>query len=155
MDDAWVTGPVHSRAGPSDGSGFTLIEVLIASVILFASITVVAESYRTNLAASRRASITAEMLTPLPLITGTIRTQLRDQPGERLVGNGTVLGVKYSFEAVSVRFEPPPPIIDPDADGLRFFPPRYRLYDVRLLIEHRALRRQFIYQELAWLPRLE
>lgn len=150
-----MTGAVHPRAGPSNASGFTLIEVLIASVVLFATITVVAESYRANLAASRRASITAEMLTPLPLITSTIRTRLRDEPGERLVGDGTVLGVKYSFEAVSVRFEPPPPVIDPDADGLRFYSPRYRLYDVRLLIEHRALRRQFIYQELAWLRRLE
>lgn len=135
--------------------GFTLIEVLIASVILFATITVIAESYRTSLASSLRASATAEMLTPLPLITSTIRTRLREAPDARVAGDGEILGVKYTFEAVSVRFEAPPPVPDENLQGLRVFSPRYRLYDVRLLLERRAMRRQFIYQELAWLPRLE
>jgi type II secretory pathway component PulJ len=135
--------------------GFTLIEVLIASVILFATITVVAESYRTSLSSSLRASATAEMLTPLPLITSTIRTRLREMPDERVAGDGEILGVKYSFEAVSVRFEPPPPAVDVEMQGIRVFAPRYRLYDVRLSLERRALKRQFVYQDLAWLPRLE
>jgi len=135
--------------------GFTLIEVLIASVILFATITVVTESYRTSLASSLRASATAEMLTPLPLITSTIRTRLREVPDERVAGDGEILGVKYSFEAVSVRFEPPPSVIDVEMQGIRVFAPRYRLYDVRLSLERRALKRQFVYQDLAWLPRVE
>lgn len=136
-------------------AGFTLIEVLIASVILFATITVVAESYRTSLASSIRARATAELLTPLPLIVSTVRESLRSQPEERVKGEGELLGVRYSFEAVTVRFEAPPPVVDENADGLRRFAPRYRLYDVRLLLEHSAARRQFIYQELAWLPRLD
>jgi hypothetical protein len=135
--------------------GFTLIEVLIASVILFATITVVAESYRASLFAGQRATALAEMLTPMPLITSTIRTRLREQPAEQLKGEGELLGVRYSFEAVTVRFEPPPPVVDIDLQDMRVFAPRYRLYDVRLSLERRSTRRQFIYQELAWLPRLE
>lgn len=137
------------------GGGFTLIEVLIASVILFATITVVAESYRASLAAGRRATATAEMLTPLPLITSSIRARLREQPEERLGGEGEVLGVRYTFEAVTVRFEPPPPAVDLDLQDMRTFAPRYRLYDVKLSLERRPVRRQFLYQELAWLPRVE
>lgn len=136
-------------------AGFTLVEVLIASVILFATITVVAESYRTSLASSIRATATAELLTPLPLIVSTVRESLRSQPDERVKGQGEMLGVRYSFDAVTVRFEAPPPAFADNAEGLVRFAPRYRLYDVRLLLEHRAVRRQFVYQELAWLPRLD
>ena len=136
-------------------TGFTLVEVLIAAVILFATITVVAESYRTSLAASLRATITAELLTPLPLITTTIRNELRERPEERLNGEGELLGVRYRFEAVSVRFEAPPPTVDPDMQGIKVFVPRYRLYDVRLSLARRTMERQFVYQELAWLPTLE
>lgn len=135
--------------------GITLIEVMIASVILFAMITVVAESYRTSLAAGQRATAMAEMLTPVPLIISTIRARLRERPEERLRGEGELLGVRYAFDAVTVRFEPPPPVPDVDLQDMRVFAPRYRLYDVSLVLERRATRRQFIYQELAWLPRLE
>ena len=141
------------RCYPRDG--FTLIELLIASVILFATITVVSESYRTSLASSQKATITAEMLTPLPLITSAIRTRLREAPEERLSGTGELLGVTYSFEAKSTRFEPPPPVVDPNIQGRLTFAPRYRLYDVRLSLLRRGIHRQFTYQELAWLPRLE
>lgn len=136
-------------------AGFTLVEVLIASVILFATVTVIAESYRSSLAAGQRATITAEMLTPLPLITSTIRKQLRERPDERLRGDGELLGVGYFFEAVTVRFEPPPPTFDATIEDVRVFAPRYRLYDVRLSLERRSIQRQFLYQELAWLPTLE
>jgi type II secretory pathway component PulJ len=146
---------MRTYARPPLSDGFTLIEVLIASVILFASITVISESYRASLAAGQRATATAEMLTPLPLITSTIRASLRERPEERLNGEGELLGVRYSFEAVTVRFEPPPPTIDIDLQDIRTFAPRYRLYDVRLSLERRSARRQFIYQELAWLPQLD
>ena len=136
-------------------AGFTLVEVLIAAVILFATITVVTDSYRTSVAASLRATITAELLTPLPFITANIRNSLRQQPVERLTGDGKLLGVKYQYEAVSVRFEAPPPAVAPEIEGNQILPRRYRLYDVHLSLAHRTMERQFTYQELAWLPNLE
>ncbi|NBS66070.1 MAG: hypothetical protein EBT33_17315, partial [Betaproteobacteria bacterium] len=67
--------------------------MLIASTILFATITVISESYRASLMASDKASKTAEMLTPLPLIVGHIKNQLLETPEERVEGRGEVLGV--------------------------------------------------------------
>ncbi len=56
--------------------GFTLIEVLIAATILFAAVTVISETYRASLLASRRAENVAAMLGPLPLIVAAVRERL-------------------------------------------------------------------------------
>lgn len=132
--------------------GFTLIEVLIAATILFASITVISESYRASLVASDKASRTAAMLTPMPLIVGHVKNRLLETPDERVWGNGEVLGVGFDFEATSVRFASAPSRIEPDTGEFRVSPPRFRLYDVRLNIRRGSLKKSFSYQELAWLP---
>lgn len=136
----------------SRSRGFTLIEVLIASTILFASITVISESYRASLMASDKASKTAEMLTPLPLIVGHVKTRLLETPEERVQGRGEVLGVRFEFEARSTQFAAPPRRFEPDSGEVRTFAPRFRLYDVNLKLRAGAQQRSFVYQELAWLP---
>jgi prepilin-type N-terminal cleavage/methylation domain-containing protein len=132
--------------------GFTLIEVLIAATILFVAIAVVSETYRGAMLASRRADTVAAMLTPLPLIVAAVRSALRDDPAERREGASELLGVRYRFDAISVRFEPPPRRFDPDTAEFREYAPRFRLYDVRLVLRYRDHERTYLYQELAWLP---
>jgi hypothetical protein len=132
--------------------GFTLIEVLIASTILFASITVISESYRANLMASDKAAKTAEMLTPLPLIVVHVKNKLLETPDERVEGRGEVLGVQFEFEARTARFEPPPRRFEPATGEFQVYSPRFRLYDVRLSLSIGSQKRSFDYQELAWLP---
>ena len=132
--------------------GFTLIEVLIAATILFVAITVASETYRTAMQASRRAEAVVAMLTPLPLIVALVRSTLRDDPAERREGSGDLLGVGFRFDATTVRFGPPPRRFDPDAAVFRDYPPRFRLYDVRLVLSYGGQERTYLYQELAWLP---
>jgi hypothetical protein len=135
--------------------GLTLIEVLIASTILFAAITVVSETYRTSLAASDKAERLVRLVTPLPLITAKIRDDLRTNPQNRVTGSGEFLGVVYSFEATSIAFEPPARRFDPDMSGVVDYAPRYRLYDVTVALKLGSARRSYIYQEIAWLPEAE
>jgi prepilin-type N-terminal cleavage/methylation domain-containing protein len=132
--------------------GFTLIEVLIAATVLFAAIAVISETYRASMLASRRAENVAAMLAPLPLIVAAIRSALREDPAERREGEAEMLGVRYRFDATTARFEPPAPRVDPDSGDLRQYPPRFRLYDVRLELSYREQERTYLYQELAWLP---
>lgn len=132
--------------------GFTLIEVLIASTILFASLVVISESYRASMASSRKADALARMLTPLPLIVSNIRNALRENPIEQQAGQGDMLGVHYEFQAKTVRFEAPPKRFDPDTTMVTSYAPRYRLYDIKLRLEIGAESREFLFQELAWLP---
>ena len=131
--------------------GFTLIEVLIASTILFASITLISETYRASLLASDKARKTAEMLTPLPLIVGHIKSALLETPEERVRGRGQVLGVSFEFDARTLQFAPPPPRFVPESGDIRRYAPRYRLYEVALTLRAGSRQRAFSYQELAWL----
>ena len=135
--------------------GFTLIEVLIASTILFASLTVISEAYRASVIASQKASLTAELLTPLPAIADHVKEKLMANPVERVSGDGRVLGVSFAFEAQSRRFVAPASRFDPDSGARQTYSPRYRLYDVKLDLKSGRIHRSFRYQELAWIRELE
>ena len=133
-------------------AGFTLLEVLIAATILFTVLAVATETYRNALLASSRAEGLVNLLTPLPLITSSIRSQLRSNPVEQLEGGAELLGVSYSWQATTVRYAPPARRFDSDTGDFRDYPPRFRLYDVRLELARAGQERVFLYQELAWEP---
>lgn len=137
-----------------NSKGFTLLEILIAAVILFTGLTFISDGYRANLRASEKAKQTLKMLHPLPFIERHVQSQLRANPEDSLEGNGRISGVDFSFQAVTTRFKPPPPSFDPDFEDVVTFAPRYRLYDVKLLLKFGTVQREFIYQELAWTPEL-
>jgi len=132
--------------------GFTLVEVLIAATILFTSLVVISEAYRANMASSHRAEAVTRLLTPLPLIVGGIRQRLREDPQERVEGQGEVFEVTYRFVATTSLFLPPPSRFDPDVSDFMTYRARFRLYDVSLSLETAGFERNFIYQEMAWLP---
>ena len=136
--------------------GFTLVEVLIAAVIMFTVLATATLSLRGALVASERAARTTELLAPLPWITSTIRDSLRDRvletPTTEYSGDGALFGVDYRFRAELVRFAPPPPRFDPDVADFIEYPPRFGLYDVELTLEREGESSRFIYQELAWRP---
>jgi len=131
-------------------AGFTLLEVLIAATILFTVLAVATETYRNALLASSRAEGLVNLMTPLPLITSSIRNQLRSNPVEKLDGRAELLGVSYEWEASTARYAPPPRRFDADSTEFRDYPPRFRLYDVRLKLARAGQERVFLYQELAW-----
>jgi prepilin-type N-terminal cleavage/methylation domain-containing protein len=132
--------------------GFTLIEVLIAATILFVVIAAATEAYRGALQSSRRAEATVRLLTPLPLITAAVRDTLRSRPEERVSGSAELLGVAYEFAAVTAQYGSPAPRFDADLGDFTSYPPRFRLYDVRLTLRGAGAERTFAYQELAWEP---
>ena len=133
-------------------AGFTLLAVLIAATILCTVLAVATETYRNALLASSRAEGLVSLLTPLPLITSSIRSQLRSNPAEKLDGGAELLGVRYEWEATTVRYGSPARRFDPDVADFRDYPKRFRLYDVRLTLARAGQERVFLYQELAWEP---
>ena len=136
--------------------GFTLIEVLIAAVIMFPVLATATLSLRGAMHASERASRKTELLAPLSWITPTIRERLREYPGDNLAtersGEGVVFGVEYRFHALLVRSAAPPSRFDVDAAEFVEYAPRFGLYDVELELEREGEKSRFVYQELAWQP---
>ncbi len=132
--------------------GFTLIEVLIAAAILFTVLAVAAHAYRGALLASRKAEGFVRLVTPLPMIVASVRDELRREPDQRREGEAELLGVHYRFEATTARYEPPAARFDPDLGEFTQYAPRFRLYDVRLVLSRKDQKREYRYQELAWEP---
>ena len=92
------------------------------------------------------------LVTPLPMIVASVRDDLRRRPDERREGEAELLGVHYRFEATTARYEPPAARFDPDRGEFTQYAPRFRLYDVRLVLTRAAQKREYRYQELAWEP---
>jgi len=136
--------------------GFTLVEVLIAAVIMFTVLATATLSLRGALTASERASRTTELLAPLPWITSTIRDSLREKVSDSATpehsGEGVLFGVDYRFRAQLIRMGSPPRRFDPEAADFVEYSPRFGLYDVELTLEREGESSRFVYQELAWRP---
>lgn len=136
--------------------GFTLVEVLIAAVIMFTVLATATLSLRGALVASERATRTTELLAPLPWITSTIRERLREATRDGLTpeysGGGVLFGVEYRYRAVNVRSAAPPPrFVEEEADLVEYAP-RFGLYDIELELAREDETSSFLYQELAWSP---
>lgn len=132
--------------------GFTLVEALIAATIFFATVGVVSEAYRASLAASRKAEITARLLTPLPIIVSHIANRLKDERADEWRERGVMQGVRYDAAARVAKRIAPPRRVDPDAGVVVNSGARFKLYEVTIDLKVSGQSRQFKYEELAWAP---
>lgn len=131
-------------------NGFTLVEVLVASVIFFTVISSVTLGYQAAISAERASEKTARIVAIVPLVFRDVRERIRTNPESRLSASGVVRGVSFDFAAVSRVFSPPQPSFNIDNGELITFQPRYRLYDVSLRLELEGYTKHFKYTELAW-----
>ena len=133
-------------------TGFTLVEALIAATIFFATIGVVSEAYRASMAASRKAELTARLLTPLPIIVSHIANRLKDERADEWREQAAMQGVRYDARARIARRVAPPRRFDPDSGVIVNSAARFKLYEVTVDLSVAGLTRQFKYEELAWAP---
>ncbi len=135
--------------------GLTLLEVLIASVILFTTLTVFTESYRTNLSAINKSTATIDLIAPVQLIVDRVARELRPTSNAVISGRGEILGVSYVFEARSVEASPPLRRFDPESGVLVEYDTRYHLYAVNLRVMKGGAERIYQYREIGWAPTLD
>lgn len=134
--------------------GFTLIEVLIASVILFAAIGLAVVAYQSSNKSMQSAEDTLTMLRPLPIMLDTIEQQLRGVPNQKHEGGGEALGVTFRWQATPVKAYPPRPRFDPDKAEFIQYPVRFVMYQVDLNLQLGNKDRSFSYQKLGWIEAL-
>lgn len=132
--------------------GLTLIEVLIAAVILFAVLSLSAMSIQALRQSSSQAQKAIDIVKPSRMIMLTIQQQIRANPQANLSGNGQVQGVKFDWEAKVVQTGSAPEQLDLDTGTVTVPPERFQLYQVNLRLTLGDREQQFQFKELAWLP---
>jgi hypothetical protein len=133
--------------------GFTLLEVLVASVIFIASIAVISVAYRGNLIASERANLHIQLSGVTDPIISVVSEQLRqmDDGSTALHGQGQNWGVDFAWYAKLLEFKSAIDQIDLESANVNSYEPRFRLWLVNLEISKDGVSKQYSYKELSWL----
>lgn len=132
--------------------GFTLVEVLIASVILFAAVGLAVVAFQSSVKAVQVAENTAEILAPVPLLLDAIELKLRDVPAQPYQERGEVLGVNFQWVATPKATYAPKPRFDPDFANFVNYPERFVMYQVSITLTKNARSRELQYEKLGWMP---
>lgn len=135
-----------------DEDGFTLVEVLIAAMILFSALTVGTMAYRTSVLALEKTSLHATISGALPNIMAEIKSKLMEQADK---GEGR-LGIKihYTWQVKKVQSGKNVVGVSELGQGLAYGSFQVSLKDVAitLIYDFEGVKKeeQYAYQELVW-----
>ncbi|MFD2168187.1 prepilin-type N-terminal cleavage/methylation domain-containing protein [Thalassotalea euphylliae] len=135
-------------------TGFTLLEILIATIILLSTIGIVTEIYRGALLSSSTATVNVTMSSKVPIIAAQIQQQIRsieDPSLERASGNGEVFETTYKWEAYVESFRPPIPVFSPESGRMESFPNKFKLWNVKLTVNYKSRSKDYIFKEVSWI----
>jgi prepilin-type N-terminal cleavage/methylation domain-containing protein len=143
--------PNFSLNAKKNMSGFTLVEVLVASVILFSVIATVSMVYRGAFLSSEKANNHINISGVLPSVLANIRTDIRDNSLENsLSGKSEAWGVNYQWQASVIEQKYPPKKFDDFTHQISKAKIYYKLWQVSLTLEYNGLTKQHVFKELSW-----
>lgn len=148
-----------TSSGPNAPSirtaGFTLIEVLVATTILLATIAVVANIYLTSLSSISKVSHHIVMNRVVPSLVDGIQLSVREgaKAGKTLLSNeGVEWDVEYRWDAVVLESSSAPQYFsDVERRWVRSAR-QYQLWRVSLTLRRGETTKEFVYREFAWGP---
>jgi type II secretory pathway pseudopilin PulG len=132
-----------------DEAGFTLVETLVAAVILFSVLTSAFLAFQAAITSSARAESRLHLLAVVPRVRAEVTQQMR---GSNVAsGRGVMGGVAYEWRAaLSTRGA----ALNIDnlgsSTGLAPQAREFRLWRVMVSLELSGSRREFIFTELTW-----
>ena len=141
------------KAVSKEVGGFTLIEVLVAAMILFSSLAVIALIYRGALVASDKAEKHVEIANIVPNILTKVQREIRAQSAQEkstISGKGNDWGVEYSWSANLLVYKSPLPIYDVELGSFTEKPKKYKYWQVKLVTFIGNTQQQFSYNEVSW-----
>jgi prepilin-type N-terminal cleavage/methylation domain-containing protein len=147
------------RSEFSAKAGFTLIEVLIAAVVLFTVVGTALLTFQVALSGTQKAADRLVMLSALSPIQSHVKTAITDAPKQDLTqalsGSNHLLDIRFDWQAQISEAAPPPARFDPESTRFVAFEPRFLLYEVRLQLRYKTAYEELQYTELAILPELK
>lgn len=128
--------------------GFTLIEVLIAAIILFSSLAITAQLFSASSLSAEKAANSAQYYQSAELVITNIKSQLRerfeDTKQTEYSGVTTVFGYEYTWQAKIEKKITPPRSVDDD------FPPKPRYPVFIVAVESPKMSKSFQFRVVAW-----
>lgn len=144
----------HTRLFKQSNSGFTLIEVMVAAVILFSVIATVSMVYRGAFLSSEKADKHINLAAVMPSILAVIKADIQSKENERknlLTGKNSAWQVNYQWQATLLEQKSPPKKYDPFTQKLADAEIKYKLWQVQLTLRYKNLVKQYQFKELSWL----
>jgi len=133
--------------------GFTLIEVLVASVILFTAVATVSMVYRGAYISSEKANNHVVISGMLPSLLTKIQVDIRSKgmfPETQIFGEGSSWGVDYQWQADLLEHKSAPTKLDPDSGSYVTPPQKYYLWLVNLSLHYKGMSKKYSFRELSW-----
>ncbi|NWL15264.1 prepilin-type N-terminal cleavage/methylation domain-containing protein [Pseudoalteromonas sp. Scap03] len=134
-------------------SGFTLIEVLVASVILFSSIAIVGVVYKgvlvSTVKAEKHMHLTSVVSTAVDKIERKLKT-IGNSAQQEDSGTFVLLGVTANWHAVLVQSKSPPDLFDPDSGKSVQIEKKYNLWRVELKLNYKGTSQVYNFSGLNW-----
>lgn len=134
-------------------SGFTLVELLIATIILFSSLAAVSLIYRGAFIASEKASNHVKLIANLPALITQIQQQIKLTTSEQstLSGSGVGWGVEYQWQAAVVQNK----VIVNETMALEFgneiaTKKAIQLWQVTLIVKRNGIEKSYTFNEVSW-----
>ncbi len=144
---------LKSQSMNNKKNGFTLIEVMVATVILISSVAAMSMVYRGAFLSSDKADKHINITGVLPSVLAVIRDEVRQLGNsdlERLSGQGSAWDVRYQWSATLVDFQSAPEKFDSESESFIVPDKKYKLWQVELTLERNSLIKDYVFKELSW-----
>ncbi len=136
---------------PTKAKGFTLVEVMIAGVILIMTVTAMTMVYRTAALSSGKASDNVNFSGSVGMIFNTIQGHVRGgNATQPMSGSGNLADVNYSWSTQLIDKKGAAEKFDIDEGKWMEQPVRYYLWNVELIVTKGNKERIYNYKELSW-----
>jgi len=130
--------------------GFTLIEVLVSSFILFLVLAAITMVYRGALLSSNKAERTLKFSSMVEPISEQIRLQLQSSTNNEFQGQGSMGEVTFKWVAEQEFSKKAPALLDAEAGSLTQGSKIFRLWHVSLTLQLNNATREYYFKEVSW-----
>ena len=130
--------------------GFTLIEVLVASFILFLVIAGVTMVYRGAVLSSHKAERSLKIASMVEPISEQIRLHIQSSSGAESQGQGTMGAINFSWNAIQTSQAKAPESLDGESGNITQGNKTFRLWHITLELKLNKATRHYSFSEVSW-----
>lgn len=135
----------------SKSKGFTLLEVLIASFIMFLVLSAMTLIYRGAIISSIKAEQSIQINGYFPLIMKDIKQHIiMNSERKELSANGKLATLSYEWKAAVLLNGSAPSKYSPEERRIIVQPARYKVWQVSVIAKLEKYEKSYMYLEMSW-----